>query len=103
VGLVTVSVLLATMGRPEKAQACVQSIKDTAEDVEIVVALDGPGAEALRDMGCVVDHATNRADHREHGTTRSPSPPATLWFSPPTTLSSGRMARRGPGDARGVP
>jgi glycosyltransferase involved in cell wall biosynthesis len=51
-----VSILLATMGRPEKAQACVQSIKDTAENVEIVVALDGPGAEALRDMGCVVDH-----------------------------------------------
>jgi glycosyltransferase involved in cell wall biosynthesis len=60
VGLVTVSVLLATMGRPEKAQACVQSIKDTAEDVEIVVAVDGPEADAraLADMGCVVDHAT---------------------------------------------
>jgi glycosyltransferase involved in cell wall biosynthesis len=54
----TVSVLLATMGRPEKAQACVQSIKDTTKDVEIVVALDGPGAVALADMGCVVDHAT---------------------------------------------
>jgi glycosyltransferase involved in cell wall biosynthesis len=54
----TVSVLLATMGRPEKAQACVQSIKNTAPDVEIVVALDGPGAVALADMGCVVDHAT---------------------------------------------
>jgi glycosyltransferase involved in cell wall biosynthesis len=53
----TVSVLLATMGRPEKARACVQSIKDTAEDVEIVVALDGPGAETLMEMGCVVDHA----------------------------------------------
>jgi glycosyltransferase involved in cell wall biosynthesis len=51
-----VSILLATMGRPEKARACVQSIKDTAEDVEVVVALDGPGAEALREMGCVVDH-----------------------------------------------
>jgi glycosyltransferase involved in cell wall biosynthesis len=48
------------MGRPEKAQACVQSIKDTAEDVEIVVAVDGPEADAraLADMGCVVDHAT---------------------------------------------
>jgi glycosyltransferase involved in cell wall biosynthesis len=52
-----VSVLLATMGRPEKARACVQSIKDTTENVEIVVALDGPGAETLRGMGCVVDHA----------------------------------------------
>lgn len=56
----TVSVLLATMGRPEKAQACVQSIKDTAADVEIVVAVDGPEADirALTGMGCVVDHAT---------------------------------------------
>jgi glycosyltransferase involved in cell wall biosynthesis len=58
VGGVTVSVLLATMGRLEKAQACVQSIKDTTKDVEIVVALDGPGAVTLADMGCVVDHAT---------------------------------------------
>jgi hypothetical protein len=30
----TVSVLLATMGRPEKAQACVQSIKNTTQDLE---------------------------------------------------------------------
>jgi glycosyltransferase involved in cell wall biosynthesis len=56
-----VSVLLATMGRPEKARACVQSIKDTTENVEIVVALDGPGAETLREMGCVVDHCRRTA------------------------------------------
>lgn len=53
----TVSILLATMGRPEKAAACVRSIQETTENVEIVVAVDGPGAVTLAEMGCIVDHA----------------------------------------------
>jgi glycosyltransferase involved in cell wall biosynthesis len=57
----TVSVLLATMGRPEKAVAFVHGLRATTEghDVEIVVAIDGPAEDAqrLRDLGCVVDHS----------------------------------------------
>jgi GT2 family glycosyltransferase len=57
-----ISILLATMGRPDRAEACVQSIRETTlgHDVEIVAAVDGPGADALRlsELGCVVDHST---------------------------------------------
>lgn len=57
-----ISILLATMGRLEKAEAFVQGVRDTTEghDVEIVAAVDGPGAHALAlsELGCVVDHAT---------------------------------------------
>lgn len=58
----TVSILLATMGRPEKAAAFVESVRDTTtgHDVEIVAAVDGPGADAilLSELGCVVDHSS---------------------------------------------
>jgi glycosyltransferase involved in cell wall biosynthesis len=56
-----VSILLATMGRPEKAEAFVHGVKATTEghDVEIVAAIDGPDehADRLRALGCVVDHS----------------------------------------------
>ena len=55
------SILLATMGRPEKLEPFVQGVRDTTEghDVEIVAAVDGPGAHALAlsELGCVVDHS----------------------------------------------
>jgi glycosyltransferase involved in cell wall biosynthesis len=55
-----ISVLLATMGRPEMAEATVRSIWETVvpEDVEIAVAVDGPveDAERLSALGCYVSH-----------------------------------------------
>jgi glycosyltransferase involved in cell wall biosynthesis len=61
VGGVTVSILLATMGRPDKMPGFVQGIRTTTtgHDVEIVAAVDGPGEHALRlsELGCVVTHA----------------------------------------------
>jgi glycosyltransferase involved in cell wall biosynthesis len=56
-----ISILLATMGRPEKLLPFVQGIRDTTKghDVEIVAAIDGPEEDArlLHDLGCVVDHS----------------------------------------------
>lgn len=55
-----VSILLATMGRPEKARPFVEGVRATTRghDVEIVVAVDGPeeDADLYRELGCVVDH-----------------------------------------------
>lgn len=57
----TVSVLLATMGRPEKAEAFVHNLRATTEghDVEIVVAIDGPleDANRLDALGCIIHHS----------------------------------------------
>lgn len=57
-----ISILLATMGRPEKMEAFVQGVRATTvgHDVEIIAAVDGPGehALALSELGCVVDHST---------------------------------------------
>jgi glycosyltransferase involved in cell wall biosynthesis len=57
-----ISILLATMGRPEQAEAFVKGVRATTQghDVEIVVAVDGPGEHAIRlsELGCVVDHST---------------------------------------------
>lgn len=56
-----VSVLLATMGRPDKFAPFVKNVRETTEghEVEIVAAVDGPGAHAitLSELGCVVDHS----------------------------------------------
>jgi glycosyltransferase involved in cell wall biosynthesis len=43
-----ISVLLATMGRPDMALDTIQSLWDTVEGVEIVVAVDGPEDEFVR-------------------------------------------------------
>jgi glycosyltransferase involved in cell wall biosynthesis len=54
-----ISILLATTGRPDMAERCVRSIKDTTvgHDVEIVAAVDADGATLwrLHELGCVVD------------------------------------------------
>jgi glycosyltransferase involved in cell wall biosynthesis len=54
-----ISILLATTGRPEMAERCVRSIKDTTEghDVEIVAAVDACGDTLwrLHELGCVLD------------------------------------------------
>ena len=59
-----ISILLATAGRPERAKGFVDCVRATTEghDVEIVAAIDGPDEDAalLRDLGCVVDHQTER-------------------------------------------
>jgi glycosyltransferase involved in cell wall biosynthesis len=55
-----ISVLLATMGRPDMAAATVRSIWETVvpADVEIVAAVDGPREDAKRllDLYCLVSH-----------------------------------------------
>jgi glycosyltransferase involved in cell wall biosynthesis len=55
-----ISVLLATMGRPEMAEACAVSIRATSgfNDVEIVAAVDGPieDVRRLQDLDCVISH-----------------------------------------------
>jgi glycosyltransferase involved in cell wall biosynthesis len=55
-----ISILLATMGRPEMAEATVRSIRETTENVEIIAAVDGPeeDARALLELGCWVSHRT---------------------------------------------
>jgi glycosyltransferase involved in cell wall biosynthesis len=54
-----ISVLLATMGRPEMAEATIKSIHATSprRDVEIIVAVDGPleDADNLGACGCEID------------------------------------------------
>jgi glycosyltransferase involved in cell wall biosynthesis len=52
-----ISVLLATMGRPDMAEAAVRSIRETAE-VQIVVAIDGPAVDTqrFRNMGCMISY-----------------------------------------------
>jgi glycosyltransferase involved in cell wall biosynthesis len=54
-----ISILLATTGRPDMAERCVRSIKDTTvgHDVEVVAAVDKDGDTAIRlhELGCVVD------------------------------------------------
>jgi glycosyltransferase involved in cell wall biosynthesis len=54
-----ISVLLATMGRPDMAEACIKSIRETTDkNVEIVVAVDGPHADARRfSSSCVVSYS----------------------------------------------
>lgn len=56
-----VSILLATMGRPDLLPGFVQGVRDTTQghDIEIVAAVDGPGKDALllSELGCVVDHS----------------------------------------------
>jgi GT2 family glycosyltransferase len=56
-----VSILLATAGRHERAEACVTSMWATTEghDIEIIAAVDGPPEDALEleQLGCVVDHS----------------------------------------------
>lgn len=58
-----ISILLATMGRPEMAEACVLGLLgSTNHNLEIVAAVDGPEEDAQRlyDLGCVVDHSYER-------------------------------------------
>jgi GT2 family glycosyltransferase len=56
-----VSVLLATTGRPDMAERCVQGIRDTTygHRVEIIAAVDGPqeDADRLTALWCEVDHS----------------------------------------------
>jgi GT2 family glycosyltransferase len=56
-----ISVLLATTGRSEMAERCVQGLLATTEghDVEIIAAVDGPrdDADRLSGLGCIVDHS----------------------------------------------
>jgi glycosyltransferase involved in cell wall biosynthesis len=58
----TVSILLATMGRPDQAEAFVHNLRATTEGhaVETVVAIDGPleDANRLDKLGCIVHHCT---------------------------------------------
>jgi glycosyltransferase involved in cell wall biosynthesis len=55
-----ISVLLATMGRPEMALDTIQSLWDTVEGVEIVVAVDGPDEELerFRHRDLILSHST---------------------------------------------
>lgn len=57
----SVSVLLPTTGRPDRAESCVKRLLETTQgyDVQVVAAVDADGESAIRlnELGCQVDYS----------------------------------------------